>query len=102
MVISVSFPRVNEFVTDLLGVLDVTTKLFPVCWISVMGLMSLAALMISSDKAGEVERDRDTQRDVVEQKMENVKDPDWIRSKNCLLEHRSSPFPQYTSGDTFK
>lgn len=54
--ISVSFPNVNVFVTDLWGVLDVTMKLFPVCWISMVGLISLAVLMTSSGKAERKER----------------------------------------------
>ena len=51
VVMSASFPSVNEFVTDCLGVFDVTTKSSPFCCISTTGLMSLATLMRSSGNA---------------------------------------------------
>lgn len=51
VVISASFPSVNELVTDCLGVLDVTTKSSPFCCISTTGLMSLASLIRSSGSA---------------------------------------------------
>lgn len=48
VVISASLPMVKELVTVFPGVLEVTTKSLPFCLISVIGLMSLAILMISS------------------------------------------------------
>lgn len=48
VVMSASLPSVNELVTDLLGVLDVTTKSLPFCCISITGLISLANLIVSS------------------------------------------------------
>lgn len=53
VLISASLPMVKELVTDLPGVLEVTTKSFPFCLISVTGLMSLAILMTSSGRSGE-------------------------------------------------
>ncbi|TNN67660.1 hypothetical protein EYF80_022124 [Liparis tanakae] len=52
VVISASFPMVKELVTVCPGVLEVTTKSLPFCWISVMGLMSLAILMTCSGSSG--------------------------------------------------
>jgi len=51
VVMSASFPSVNELVTDCLGVFDVTTKSSPFCCISIIGLISLASLIRSSGNA---------------------------------------------------
>lgn len=54
VVMSASLPSVNELVTDLLGVLDVTTKSLPFCCISTTGLISLAILMVSSGNPAKI------------------------------------------------
>lgn len=54
VVISASLPIVNELVTDLLGVLDVTTKSLPFCCISTTGLISLAILIVSSGNPAQI------------------------------------------------
>lgn len=57
VVISASLPMVKELVTDFPGVLEVTTKSLPFCLISVIGLMSLATLMMSSGSSVEQNTD---------------------------------------------
>lgn len=56
VVMSASLPSVNELVTDLLGVLDVTTKSLPFCCISTTGLISLAILMVSSGNPAKIDK----------------------------------------------
>lgn len=58
VVMSASLPSVNELVTDLLGVLDVTTKSLPFCCISTTGLISLAILIVSSGNPAKIGKKR--------------------------------------------
>lgn len=90
VVMSASLPSVNELVTDLLGVLDVTTKSLPFCCISITGLISLANLIVSSGNPAKPGKTGLFVRETANSSLQKgSKDPSQYWNLMSKLKHKS-------------